>query len=406
MFLTAIFLFCFLCYPGVQAEAFVPQDDVSPDKTHIYNRGTLNNCRIKFEREKKGRVAFMGGSITEMKGWREMICEELQRRFPDTEFDFIAAGISSTGTTPGAFRFERDVLKNGTVDLLFEEAAVNDETNGFNAIEQIRGMEGIIRQARLSNPDMDIIMLHFIWDEMLDPLASGKIPEVIQNHERVAAYYQVSSIDLASEVSQRMQDGEFDWKMFGGTHPAPLGHKIYAATISRLFDQMWQQPLPDTARIHPHLLPPVPMDSFSYYRGRLADIREARLKHGWKYEPEWIPKLKASTRKGFVNVPALEALDPGSELYFTFEGTAIGIFNVAGPDAGIIEYSVDGQPFRQKDLYTKWSRSLYIPWVTMLESELPDGKHEIVIRTGKQNHPESKGNACQIFYFTINDRKL
>ena len=170
-------------------------------------RGSLLNSKIKFEREKKGRVAFLGGSITEMTGWRDMICEELQRRFPDTEFDFINAGISSTGTTPGAFRFKRDVLCNGPVDLLFEEAAVNDETNHFNDTEQIRGMEGIIRQERLANPNTDIIMLHFIWDKMLQPLEQGIMPQVIVNHEKVADYYRIPSINLALEVSQRMQAG-------------------------------------------------------------------------------------------------------------------------------------------------------------------------------------------------------
>lgn len=372
------------------------------NKTHIQYRRSFQNSKIKFEREKKGRVAFMGGSITEMQGWRDMVCEELQRRFPDTEFDFINAGISSTGTTPGAFRFERDVLCNGPVDLLFEEAAVNDETNHFNDTEQIRGMEGVIRQARLSNPDMDIIMLHFIWDEMLDPLKEGRMPQVILNHEKVAEYYQLPSINLALEVSQRMQAGEFDWDTFGGTHPAPYGHKIYAATISRFFDEVWNSPLKRQDRIRPHVIPGKPLDTFSYFKGTLVDVREAKPGKGWKYEADWQPKVKAHTRKGFVNVPAIETLKPESELRFSFKGKAIGIFHVAGPDAGIIEYSVDGKPFARKDLFTEWSQGLYIPWVTMLETELEGGDHEIVIRTSKERNPLSKGTACQIFYFTVN----
>ena len=369
----------------------------------IQLRGSLNNCRIKFERSKKGRVAFLGGSITEMKGWREMVCEELQKRFPDTEFDFVNAGISSTGTTPGAFRFGRDVLCNGTVDLLFEEAAVNDDTNGFNATEQVRGMEGIIRQARIANPDMDIVMLHFIWGGMLHPLEQGLIPEVILNHEKVAGYYQIPSINLALEVSQRMLAGEFDWKTFGGTHPAPFGHNIYAAAISALFDRMWRYPIEKEETIHPHELPVTPLDAFSYYNGRLIDVRQSKLEQGWKYESNWQPKMEAQTRRRFVDVPAIEAIEPGAQLRFSFRGKAVGIFHVAGPDAGVIEYSVDGAPFKSKDLFTEWSGGLYIPWVTMLETELREGMHEIIIRTGKERNPASKGNACQILYFTVNE---
>ena len=78
---------------------------------------------------KKATVAFLGGSITEMDGWKEMVKDDLGQRFPDTEFTFIDAGISSLGSTPHAFRFQEDVLAKGVPDLLFVEAAVNDHTN-------------------------------------------------------------------------------------------------------------------------------------------------------------------------------------------------------------------------------------------------------------------------------------
>ena len=396
-----IFFVLFLCFGSM----FLNVCDMNDTHLSIQLRGALDNCRIQFESEKRGRVAFLGGSITEMNGWREMVCEELQRRFPDTEFEFINAGIASTGTTPAAFRFERDVLCSGPVDLLFEEAAVNDETNGFSDKEQIRGMEGVIRQALLSNPNMDIVMLHFIWDEMLQPLERGIMPQVILNHEKVADYYHIPSINLAQEVSQRMQAGEFDWKQFGGTHPAPFGHKLYAAAISRLFDRMWHDPVEQPARMNPHALPVKPIDDFSYFYGQLIDVRQDHPGQGWQYEPNWQPKIQAQTRKRFVDVPALEAVRPGAQLRFAFDGTAIGIFHVAGPDAGIIEYSVDGKPFKSKDLFTQWSNNLYIPWVTMLETELDDAPHEIIIRIGNDRNPASNGNACQIMYFTINKKK-
>ncbi len=106
-----------------------------------------------------------------------MIKEDLKQRFPDTDFNFIEAGISSTGTTPHSFRFENDVLQKGMPDLLFVEAAVNDNTNYFNYIQQTRGMEGVVRHARAANPDMDIIMMHFIYDPfipLLDRVSSRK----------------------------------------------------------------------------------------------------------------------------------------------------------------------------------------------------------------------------------------
>ncbi len=96
----------------------IPAQKLDSRKYH-HLRGGLDNYRISFEQEKKGRVAFLGGSITYNPGWRDSICQYLQKRFPETHFEFIAAGIPSLGSTPGAFRLERDVLSKGKIDLLF-----------------------------------------------------------------------------------------------------------------------------------------------------------------------------------------------------------------------------------------------------------------------------------------------
>ena len=91
----------------------------------------LKNSQYIFETTKKGTVAFVGGSITGM-NWRKKVMENLRRRFPSTEFNFILAGVGSTGTMYGSFRLDRDVIQKGKVDLLFEEAAVNDRCHWTN----------------------------------------------------------------------------------------------------------------------------------------------------------------------------------------------------------------------------------------------------------------------------------
>ena len=56
----------------------------------------------------------------------------------------------------------------------------------------------------------------------------------------------------------------------------------------------------------------------------------------------------------------LETNRPGAKLTLDFEGTAVGIFCASGPAAGILEYSVDGAPFKKLDTFTAWSGGLYI----------------------------------------------
>lgn len=366
-------------------------------------RGDYRNSYQMFEKERVGTVAFLGGSITEMKGWRDMICEDLKQRFPYTKFTFIDAGIPSTGSTPGAFRLADDVLSKAKVDLLFVEAAVNDDTNGFNAIEQVRGMEGIVRHALLSNPSMDIMMLHFIYDPFIPKLDGGQMPDVILNHERVANHYLIPSVNLATEIAARMREGEFNWEQFGGTHPKPLGHAYYAATINKVLDEMYASCVAAGPAVKPHVLPAVPLDGYSYTNGKLVDIRQAHINKGWQLVPSWTPRLIAETRPGFVDVPMLETDRPGAKLTLDFEGTAVGIFCVSGPAAGILEYSIDGATFKKLDTFTAWSGGLYIPWVYIFDTELPKGKHRLMLRMSKDHHPQSKGTACQIRQFVVNE---
>ena len=279
--LVLLIIAIFLCAPVGAHE----------DITHV--RGQLHNSFLKFEKEHKGRVAFVGGSITEMKGWHNIIMDQLQKRFPKTSFDFIEAGISSTGTTPGAFRMQHDVLSRGEVDLLFVEAAVNDATNFFTPQEQVRGMEGEVRSARLSNPNMDIIMLHFICDDFLEIYSKGQVPDVIFNHERVANHYLIPSINLSQDVYQRIKNGELTWQTFGGTHPSWMGHHYYAAAIMKLFDEMWINA--DLKEPIPHLLPEA-LDVFSYCNADFIDIKAAKLDKAVTFIESWRPTRNIETR--------------------------------------------------------------------------------------------------------------
>lgn len=366
-------------------------------------RSSMDNSRIKFERSGVGRVATLGGSITQMSGWREMVFADLQHRFSKTKFDFISAGVASLGSTPHAFRLEQDLLSKGPVDLLFVEAAVNDECNGQTDIEQIRGMEGILRHALIANPKMDIVVMHFVDPSKMDSYKRGQTPAVIANHEKVADYYSVTSIDLAKEVTERIHAGEFTWENdFKDLHPALFGHKVYAATIGRMLDTAWKKPLSSGAKQIPHAVKGLPIDEKSYYRGRYTPLTLASLGEGWSYVDRWNPRDGKETREGFVDVPAVFSSVPGSSLKLEFEGIGVGLFVASGPDTGIVEYSIDDSPYMSCNLFSAWSQSLHLPWAKILTSDLPMGKHTMTLRVSQEKDPSSTGHAVNIIHFLVN----
>jgi len=373
----------------------------SDDRAYFVLRDGLPNARVRFANKRKGRVAFLGGSITAAQGWRPMVSVALQKRFPGTRFDFVNAGISSTDSSLAPFRLGSTVFHRGQVDLLFVEFAVNDQHNSRSATERVRGMEGIIRQARRRNPDIDIIVLYCVDPIKMQQINAGKIPPEIVSHEKVARYYGIPSVDLAREVTERINAGEFDWQTFGGLHPAPFGHRLYARSIGHLFDAAWPMPLAADAKVRPHRMPAGPLDPLNYEHGRYVDLDQAQLASGWERVRSWTSN-DAQTREKFTHVPMLVATEPGAVLRLQFTGTAVGILVVAGPDVGYIEFNIDGGPFRRVDQFTKWSAVLHIPWLYMLDADLKAGRHELTLRTASAKHPKSRGHAARIVKFVVN----
>jgi lysophospholipase L1-like esterase len=375
-------------------------DQKLDSKNYQTIRTNLANSALKFEQEKSGRIAFLGGSITYGQGWRDSVCNFIQQEFPSTQFDFINAGVPSMGSTPGAFRFENDVLKNGKVDLLFLEAAVNDDTNSMAPTEISRAMEGIVRHAKIANPLCDIVIMHFVDPGKMKDYRNGKIPAVIQLHENVAEHYNISTINLAKEVTERIDAGEFDWENdFKDLHPSPFGQNIYAQSINLFLESALKSNLSENAIMAEM---PEPLDKYSYSNGILVEPNPPKPIKGWQMVQNWNPADGKGTRANYVNVPMLVGEYPGKIIKFQFKGNAVGIAIAAGPDAGIIEYSIDESDWKKQDLFTQWSSGLYLPWFYTLGSGLKAGKHTLQIRLTDEKNPESIGNKCVLRYFYFN----
>ncbi len=366
---------------------------------NIRQYGSLQNCRVRFEKEKKGHVAFIGGSITEMDGYRPMMIKILQSRFPNSEFTFTSAGIASTCSTTGAFRLDDHVLSKGPVDLLFVEFAVNDDQDATHAAREcLRGMEGIVRHTRTHNPNTDIIMTFFVNPNLLDKWSAGKETIPSKAHARVARYYGVSVIHLGMELADQIKAESFSWEMFGGVHPGEPGNRLCANMIERLMDINWKDKA--TASKMKAYKMPKPLDEKSYYRGRFLDSSKIKLTAGVTHKvPDWkvIPGEFRDTFKGMKMI----CMDkPGAELKVEFKGSAIGAYVLAGPDAGIVEASIDDTPAGNYNLLHRCSSGLHYPRTILFASDLDEGKHVLTLKVSEET--KSKGHAMRVLHFIAN----
>ena len=370
---------------------------------NIQFRGGMQNAQIQFEQEKTGRIAFIGGSITQMNGYRPMVSQWLKQRFPATKFEFINAGISSTCSHTGAFRLNDHILSKGKIDLLFVEFAVNDDQDAQHSRRNcILGMEGVIRQAMIKQPQCDLVVTHFVNPNMLKQIQSGKTPKSIKAHEDVLEHYDVSSLFLAREVADQIKARSLTWAKFGGTHPKPAGNAIASDLVADLLNYAWVEPLPNEAKKKNRSIPKKTIDASSFFNGRFLSPGSTEYEKGWKWHvPDW-KNIPGGFRNTFAGMKLLCSDKSNDVVTFEFEGRAVGAFVLAGPDAGTLKVSIDNEPFRSIDLYHHYSKSLHYPRTVMFATDLPQKIHKVSIRLAKPQESEQKRRAARILQFTLN----
>jgi len=344
-------------------------------------------------------VAFLGGSITEMNGFRPLVMKALCEKYPDVAFTEIAAGLSSTCSDTGAFRMRRDVLDKGLPDLLIVDSAVNDDQDGhFDRKHGIRGMEGIVRQMLLANPACKIVVALMVNVEQYDALMAGKVPLAYAMEKEVVAHYGVAIADVGSALAAAAKSGGMDWKVYRDCHPSPegctFGARVVMDAIDRVFDP---KATPVAVRL------PEPMDPLSYFHAKELDLHSVDGGSAWRVsELDW--NAVPGDKRGYFTMGEVLACDRTNELAtVTFCGTALGALLTAGPDAGDLEVSVDGGAFRFFRLRADYG-DLHYPYMLMLCDDLPAGAHVVRLRVVAAQRKKGTGVAVRINRLYVNSK--
>ncbi len=375
-------------------------DELTPGPIEMGSRG-VSNFIAKMEKDRTAHVAFIGGSITQNKsGHTKMVSDWFIERWPNVEFTFTNAGLSSTCSTTGAFRLDRDVLSKGSVDLLVVEFAVNDDQDANHGrTAAIRGLEGIFRQYFKANPTGDVISVQFVNPSILTKIQSGETALSVAAHKDVARHYDVPIVDVGIALAGEIAAGRMTWeKDYKDTHPNQTGYRFASELITRVVEDSVSGETPKIMDL------PEPLDPLSYANARMIDPQELSWLGGWKFETVSDKLLPLGTiRSDYLPYPALRSDSAGDYLYFTFSGTMLGAFVLAGPDAGVLEVSVDGGDWTKVDLYHTHSKGLNYPRSVVLADGLASSFHNAALRVAESRNPASQGNAVTVLYFEVNE---
>ncbi len=264
-------------------------------------------------------------------------------------------------------------------------------------------MEGIVRRALETNDACDIIMMHFVDPIKLVSYEQGNEPVVITNHNKVAAHYNVSVINLAKEVYARITNNEFTWNDdFKNLHPSPFGQGVYAHSIISFLNNAYDRPINRDDKLTSHNIP-VKLNKGCYANGKLVEASTIKENNAWSIDHNWMPKDNLKVRDNYHKVPMLIGEEPEKALSYQFNGNAIGIAVAAGNDAGIIKYKIDHGNWTEFNLFSKFSSKIHLPRYYTLADDLKPGNHTIKIKLSSNKDPRSAGTACRIRYFYINE---
>jgi len=356
-------------------------------------RDGLPNFYSKAGNNDTVRVAYLGGSITAQEGWRVYSREWMQKQFPQTNFVEINAAIGGTGSDFGVFRLTEHVLQYKP-DLVFVEFAVNDDNKPSEKI--VRSMEGIVRQIWQLNPQTDICFIYTIKGDYLETEQAGKLPASAIEMEKVANRYKIPSINFGAEISKQISEGKLILKgdeievdgipVFSedGVHPnLETGHMIYEDVLERSFEKMKES----IASYNHEFGKPILANYFSDTKMLELDCPALKFSKDWQFKNVNEEEGEFSNFSKYLNSIAV-ADKTGETITVTFEGQAIGFYDLMCFDGGRVVVEVDGvvtDTIPRFDKYCTYRRMHYF----MIDN-LENKKHTVVFKL--LSEPFDKGN--------------
>lgn len=328
-------------------------------------------------------IGFLGGSITENRvphNWTDVLISSILSQYPSLRLNVHNAAIGATGSDFGLIRVREDIIQK-SCDLVFIEYAVNDYyTPQTRRNDQ---MEGLIRRIR-NESNADIILVYTYLQEMYHALINQELPEIIQDYEKIADYYQVSSIFVGNIAFHEVQQGSMRYEEWlpDGLHPQFRGSYTYGKAVY----QALVHGLHVTTSLKP--MPIKPLSPHNWEHAKKISFNMLEVKHPFY--------IKRSSTQVFVNdVIFTSAI--GAKLKIKYEGKGLVLVFDFGKKSSEFSYRIDqGEWIDVKRDRPSWVG--YSGWLRpiVLGEHLAFGLHEIELVVTHGLRPDCEGTNFEL----------
>ena len=299
----------------------------------------LSNTLYKLTNDKKLRIAYFGGSITEGAGssdptktcYRAIVTKYFKDKFADADVTEIYAAIGGTGTSYGMYRVVPDVIAHAP-DLTFVEFAINDYGDSYDNIRC--QTETIIRKLLLSNPNMDIILLFSTSEEVIEAVERGEELDSRSAQLTAAHRYDIPTIDHGAALHAAIRKSGRPVTDFipDTLHPGDLGYRVMSDCIIAKLDTALSAEVPDSLSAHNIPTPEAPK---VYDNARLVPVTDLDALKLDGFELKDAPDFERFPKY-------LAATDGESSFSFEFDGETLGFAWVGGYCSSDLSVSIDG----------------------------------------------------------------
>ena len=164
----------------------------------------------------------------------------LRKVFPNTEFDYVNAGIGATNSQFGAARVQEDLLCR-LPDLVMVEFSVNDHCTPHD----METYEGLIRQIYGSRSCPAMVLLHSVYYD------TGK--SAAYYHAQIGRHYDLPCISMQNSIYPAVAAGRLPAEKITADflHPNDLGHEFMVAVIMNFLEKVIHDKTEEQQEIFP-----------------------------------------------------------------------------------------------------------------------------------------------------------
>jgi len=403
---------------GTYRRAPEPENDGRKPVEFSLREG-IGRTIAKLEAGEEVKVGFFGGSITAMFGWRHMFLEKLRKDFPKANVVEVNASQGGAGSLAGAFRMKHDLL-GAKCDLIVMEYATND--SGFGPMQNLRSMEGCVRQAWHDKSETDILFVYTMNESQLPAYQQGRISDTAYVHELVAEHYGIPTVNwcvrleklleekswiyanstLRAEYKLDQKDPDFKAKWekirkedkrkiftFDNCHPSGDGHRLYGDMLGEAFDLLKAKGAKPADHAAKMALPPLAADNMEKATLFFPDARLFST-GDWKVLPKDHPEMKKFGR----SVDSIWFTDKvGAKIRFRLKGRFVSLNNIRGPKSCALKVTIDGGLPFTRVLSDPWSAGSTLIWAEPIYNGA-DGIHDIEIEV--LSNPKHGGTELEL----------